>query len=66
MNIVDMILRRLLSRLIGRGMNAGLTRAARGGKPAAQMTPAERRQAREARDMARRARQAARLTRRLR
>ena len=61
MNLIDMILRRVMGRLI----NRGITHVAGGGKDRAEMTPEERRQARSARQTARRARQAARLARRM-
>ncbi len=53
-------------RLGGRKLlNQGIDRAV-GGKPKEEMTPEERRQARQARQSAKRARQAAKLARRLR
>jgi hypothetical protein len=44
--------------------DAGIDYAARKGKPEAEMTPEERKQARAAKDMANRLRQTSRLTRR--
>ncbi|MBP9182043.1 MAG: hypothetical protein KBF78_02835 [Fuscovulum sp.] len=59
--ILNMVFRKFLNR----GINAGIDHLSRRGKPPAEMTPAERQQAQQARDLAKRARQAARLTRRL-
>ena len=63
--LIQMILNRLLGRLINKGINTGINHFARGGKPADQMTPVEREQARDAQQTAKRARQAANLARRL-
>ena len=63
--IFQMILNRLLGRLINKGINTGINHFAGGGKPAHQMSPAERDQARQAQQVAKRARQAANLARRL-
>ena len=63
--LIQMILHRLLGRLINKGINTGINHFAGGGKPADQMTPAEREQASEAQKTAKRARQAANLARRL-
>ena len=55
---------RLLGPLISRGINGGIDRVAGRGKPAGEMTPAERAQARQGKDMVRRARQMAKMARR--
>ena len=62
---MDRILRMIVRRLAGRALNRGIDQMAGGGKAREDMTPDERRQARQARQNARRARQAARLMRRL-
>ncbi len=59
---VQMLLRMLMRPLINHGINF----LARRGKPEAEMTPEEKLQARNAKDLARRAQEAAKLTRRLR
>jgi hypothetical protein len=64
-SIIDMILKRLLGTLVNRGVNAGIDLAARRGKPASDLTPEERTQAQNAKQIAKRARQAARLSRRM-
>lgn len=70
--IINMIMRRVLGKLVNRGVDAGIGMASRRGKggeaPAAQgeMTPEERKRARQARQAAKRAKQAARMTRRMR
>lgn len=63
--ILQMILNTVLRQFINRGVRAGIDYAARGGKPATQMTPDERAQSQDAKAMAKRARQAASLARRL-
>jgi hypothetical protein len=65
MKIVDFLMRRVLGQLVNRGVKAGIDHAAGGGKPKAEMTQAERRQARQARQAVKRARQAARMSRRM-
>ena len=64
--IFQMILNRVIGRLINKGINSGINNFAGGGKPADQMTPAEREQARAARQTAKRLRQATNLARRFR
>lgn len=59
---VQMLLRMLMRPLI----NHGISFLARRGKPEADMTPEEKLQAKNAKDLARRAQEAAKLTRRLR
>ncbi|OYU37664.1 MAG: hypothetical protein CFE33_19800 [Pseudorhodobacter sp. PARRP1] len=64
--IIQMILNKLLGRLVNTAVNKGVDYAARRGKSPDQMTPAELQQAQAGKDMAKRARQAAKLTRRIR
>ena len=59
---VQMLLRMLMRPLI----NLGINYLARRGKPEADMTPDEKLQAKNAKELARRAQEAAKLTRRLR
>ena len=59
---VQMLLRMLMRPLINHGINF----LARRGKAETDMTPEEKLQARDAKDLARRAQEAAKLTRRLR
>ena len=63
--IFQMILNRLMGRMINKGINTAINHFAGGGKPANQMTQAEREQASDARQTAKRVRQAANLARRL-
>ena len=63
--IFQMILNRLLGRLINKGITTGINHFANRGTPDSQMTLAEREQARDARQTSKRARQAANLARRL-
>jgi hypothetical protein len=62
--IISLILRQLLRRLIGKGVNAGIGMAARRGGQGAKMTEEKRRSAGDTGRTTRRARQAARLLRR--
>lgn len=64
--IIQMILNKLLGRLINTAVNKGVDYAARRGKSPDQMTPEELEQARAGKEMAKRARQATKLTRRIR
>lgn len=63
--IIQMILNKLLGRLVNTAVNKGVDYAARRGKSPAQMTAADHDQARQAKEMTKRARQAAKLARRL-
>ncbi len=63
--ILNTVMRLFGRRMINLGINKGVDVAARRGKPEADMTEAERAQARSARQAAKRARQAVRLGRRL-
>lgn len=63
--IVNMILNIVLRRAINTGINKGINHFAGKGKPASEMSDAERKQAADARALTKRARQAARITRRL-
>ncbi len=63
--LLNMVTRTLTRTLIAFGIKKGINLAAGKGKPAAQMTHAEREQAKTARAAVKRARQAARLTRRI-
>lgn len=64
--IVQMILNMVLRRAVNFGITKGIDAVAGKGKPAAQMTEAERKAAATSRAAVKRARQAARITRRLR
>lgn len=64
--IVQMILNMVLRRAVNFGINKGIDAVAGKGKPAAQMTPEERKAAATSRAAVKRARQAAKITRRLR
>ena len=59
------IFQQLFNMFFRRALNRGIDHVARKGKPSGQMTPAERKQAKAAREMTKRARQAAKITRRL-
>lgn len=63
--ILDMVIKTVVRRLVGRGVDAGINLVAGRGKPAADLTPEEVQQAKEAKAAAKRARQAAGLMRRL-
>ena len=64
--MIQMILNKLLGRLVNTAITKGVDYAVRGGKSPAQMTPEEQQQARAGKEMAKRAQQAAKLTRRIR
>lgn len=66
MKLLQMIWNMILRRLLSRGVNKGIELAAGKGKAPSQMTPAERKAAKSARQAVKRARQAAAITRRLR
>jgi len=55
----------LLRRLLNRGVSAGIKHVASRGADPAEMTPADRAQARQAQDMAKRARQMSKMARKL-
>lgn len=63
--IFTMISRIVMRKLISKGVNKGIDHVAGKGKPRAEMTQAERVQARKGRQAAKRARQAARMTRKI-
>ena len=63
--IIQMIFNAVLRQLVNRGVKTGIDYAARGGKPASQMTPQDRAQTQDAKALAKRARQAANLARKL-
>ncbi|MGQ0610390.1 MAG: hypothetical protein ACT4N9_04705 [Paracoccaceae bacterium] len=68
--VLDMVIKTVVRRLVGRGVDAGINLVAGRGKPAADPTaadlsPEERQQAKAAKAAAKRARQAASVTRRL-
>ena len=65
MNIVNMLIRMVMRRLLNKGIKAGLNRMAHRGKPGGQMTPEDRAQAGQGRQPAKRAHQTASVTRRL-
>lgn len=58
------LVRLLTRKFLGKAINAGIDYAARRGKPKAEMTPEERKQAKTGREMARRAKEISRVTRR--
>ncbi|HHB80943.1 MAG TPA: hypothetical protein ENK83_04245 [Aliiroseovarius sp.] len=62
----ERIIAMLVRRLANRGISAGINHLSRQGKAPEDMSPAERRKAREIRQNAKRARQAARMMRRMR
>ncbi len=64
--IIQMILNKLLGRLVNTAVNKGVDYAVRRGKSLDEMTPEDHAQARAGKEMAKRARQAAKLTRRIR
>ncbi|MEJ2031201.1 MAG: hypothetical protein P8X66_15430 [Maritimibacter sp.] len=64
--LLMMFLRPLIRRLVNRGVDAGIDRVAGKGKSRDEMTPAERQQAKQAREMSKRAKLAMRITRRMR
>lgn len=66
MRLLSPILRILGRATLDTAMRRGPDLIAGKGKPASQMTPAERQQARNTRTLVKKARQAARITRRLR
>lgn len=63
--LISMIVNIVTRRLISLGFNKGIDFAARRGKPKEQMSASDRKQAKDAREIAKRARQAAKITRRL-
>ncbi|MGB3313136.1 MAG: hypothetical protein WBB85_01890 [Albidovulum sp.] len=63
--LITMIINTVTRRLINLGINKGIDLASRKGKPRDQMTAEDRKQAKNAREIAKRARQAAKITRRL-
>lgn len=63
--MIQMIINAVIRQLVNRGVKTGIDYAARGGKPANQMTPEERAQTQDAKALANRARQAANLARKL-
>lgn len=63
--MIQMIINAVIRQLVNRGVKTGIDYAARGGKPASQMTPEERAQTQDAKALANRARQAANLARKL-
>lgn len=64
--LINMMIRMVMQKLMNFGIRKGTQLAAGKGKPAAEMTPAERKAARDMRAAVKRARQAARITRRIR
>lgn len=63
--LITMIVNLFVRKAVNTGVNKGIDFAARRGKAPAEMTPGERSQAQDARELAKRARKAARLTRRI-
>lgn len=63
-SLIRMAVNTFMRVVMRRGMNAGIDRIARRGKPSEQMTPEERRRAGQARRSAQRMRQAIRMIRR--
>ena len=64
--IIDMLIRMVMRKLMNFGINKGIEMASGKGKTPAEMTPEERKAAGDMRAAAKRARQAARITRRMR
>lgn len=63
--IINMILNRFIGQIINRAISGGISFAARRGKDPAQMTEAERAQAKAGQDLAQKARKISRASRRL-
>ncbi|MFV2033763.1 MAG: hypothetical protein ACC631_01400 [Halocynthiibacter sp.] len=63
--IINLIIRQVMRRLVNRGISKGIDMTAGRGKPAAEMTPEERKLAADAKQTAKRVRQARRATRRI-
>jgi len=63
--LINQLIRMVTRRAVNFGINKGVELAAGKGKPASQMTAAERKAAQDSRAAIKRARQAARITRRL-
>lgn len=63
--LISMLIRRFSRMAMNKGINSSIDYASRRGRPTGDMTSAEKRVAREAKQSARRARQAAKITRRL-
>ena len=63
--LINMLIRRFSRIAMNKGINAGIDMASRRGRPEGEMTPEDRKLARQAKQSARRARQAAKLTRRM-
>ena len=63
--IINMVMRIVGRRLIGRGINQGIDLVARRGRKAEDMTPKEKQQAQTGKQMAKRVRQMSKLTRRM-
>ena len=64
--LINMVMRIFVRKVLNKGINAGMDRMAGGGKPRTQMTEAERKQAQKGKRAAQTARKAARITRRMR
>ncbi|KPP84607.1 MAG: hypothetical protein HLUCCO07_05775 [Rhodobacteraceae bacterium HLUCCO07] len=63
--IINLVMRMFIRKAVGRGMNAGINRLAGKGKSREEMSPEERRKARQGKQSARRARQAMKMGRRI-
>jgi hypothetical protein len=63
--MLSMIMRMIFRKAVNKGINAGVNRMAGGGKAKQDLSPAERKQMRQAKQTTKRARQAAKATRRL-
>ena len=63
--IINMITRMFVRKVVNTGLNAGIDRVSGGGKPRDGMSDAERSQARKGKQAVRTARKAARVTRRI-
>jgi hypothetical protein len=63
--LINMLIRRFSRMAMNKGIDASIDYASRRGRPDGEMTPEERKVARQAKQSARRARQAAKLTRRM-
>lgn len=63
--LINMVIRQITRRLVNLGINKGIDLASKRGRKDADLTEADRDQARDAKEMAKRARQAQRATKRI-
>lgn len=63
--MINMLIRRFSRMIMNKGINSGIDLAAGGSRSSGEMSDAEKKNARQAKQAARRARQAAKMTRRM-